>query len=406
MKLPSINAIRQSLANIKDALVDEPLTSKVDLGDVPHVPIHQPGRNGSDELQSKLPPEDSILADEEQSIIFEVPPELDDRVIRKALGQDGGSDFERLVHISGTDALGCYFPFHYQVAQHGIYLSSKGVLQLAVYCFNQQYSDDPREDISRKIHYATHAILRHEAFHFASECMAANWELMTGTACYIKASKQLQKSNGRIDDEEALANGYMLRGFRWPSSVTHGACATRSLKNFIKKQPSGYNRGVNYVTPEQYESGCRQLAFDYHKHMNVQWFAPRSSFDSLGLYPNASRIDWRRCPVILLDEGKLFAALGIVPKFIDCIPEIFETSTFTKQLDRLGTNYVKKWRATKSRLNRSTSIPGLDFKSWPPRGKGWFSVRVDGDVRAHLLNDGFSHKWSAEEVGRHGAMGH
>jgi len=127
---------------------------------------------------------------------------------------------------------------------------------------------------------------------------------------------------------------------------------------------------------------------------------------SFGLYPNASRIDWRRCPVILLDEDGLFAELGIVARFIDCIAEISETSTFRKQLDRLGSNYAKRWHVAKAKLNRSTSIPGLDFKPWPPRGKGWFSVRVDGEVRAHLLNDGVTHKWSAEEIGRHDAMGH
>src|SRR5262245_25178149 len=149
MNPPSINAIRQSLADIKDALIDEPWPSEVDLGEVPQVPIHQPQQSDAGGLESKLPPEDSALIDEEPSIIFEVPPELDDRIIREALGQDGGSDFERLVRISGTDALGCYFPFHYQIAQHGIYLSSKGILQLAVQCLNQQYSANPREDISK-----------------------------------------------------------------------------------------------------------------------------------------------------------------------------------------------------------------------------------------------------------------
>jgi hypothetical protein len=406
MKLPSITAIRRSLADIKDAVVDEPETSKVDLGVLSHVPIHQPDNPALSDPEISMPPAEGTSTDEEPSIIFEIPPRLDERLIREALGHDSGHEFERLVQINGIDALGWYYPFHYQVAQHGIYLSSKGVLQLALHCFSQHYSDDPREDISRKIQYAAHAILRHETFHFAVECMAANWELSTGTACYIKANKQLRNSAGYIEDEEALANAYMLRGFRWPNSVTYGACATRYLKNFTKRQPAGYNRGANYVTPEQYESGCRLLAFDYHNYMNVKWFAPRSAFDSLTLYPNPTRIDWRRCPVILLDEAGLFATLGIVPKFINCIAGISETPTFKKQLHRLGANYLRKWDATKTKLVRSTSIPGLDFKPWPPRGKGWFSVRVDGDVRAHLLNDDATRTWSAEEVGRHGAMGH
>jgi hypothetical protein len=65
-----------------------------------------------------------------------------------------------------------------------------------------------------------------------------------------------------------------------------------------------------------------------------------------------------------------------------------------------------KWDKTKIKLAQSTRIPSLGFKLWPPRGKGWFSVRVDRDVRAHLSNEGTNHQWRAEEIGRHDAMGH
>jgi hypothetical protein len=50
--------------------------------------------------------------------------------------------------------------------------------------------------------------------------------------------------------------------------------------------------------------------------------APRDSFDSLGLYPNVSRIDWRRCPIILADEEQVFDTLGIAVRFIDCVTAI------------------------------------------------------------------------------------
>jgi hypothetical protein len=251
MNIPTISSIRQSLADVKGALIDDPQTTKVNLGDVPHVPIHQPTDN-SVSLQLDgfdIPPKDEttspdVSTGEEPSIIFEIPPQLDDRVVKEALGRAGGRDFERMVQAEGTDALGWYFPFHYQIAQHGIYLSSRGSLELAIRCFRHKYSDDPREDVSKKIHYATHAILRHETFHFAAECMAASWELATGTPCYIQANRRLQNQAGYVEQEEALANAYMLRGFRWVSSATYGARATSSLKAFTKMQPQGYNRGT------------------------------------------------------------------------------------------------------------------------------------------------------------------
>jgi hypothetical protein len=230
---------------------------------------------------------------------------------------EGGSKFEQLIKARGTDALAWYFPFHSKIAQHGIYISSRGTLWLAERYFRRKYSDDPIENFSKKLRFAAHALLRHELFHFAVECMVANWELATGIACYIQAQEKLRSppEYRYIDNEEALANAYMIRGFRWVNSATFGAQATPSLKRFCAHQPHGYNLGNDYVPTSRYERGCRELAFAYHEKMNLNWFAPRDSFDSLGLYPNASRIDSRRCPIILADEGNTFAKYGIVSKY-------------------------------------------------------------------------------------------
>jgi hypothetical protein len=123
---------------------------------------------------------------EEPSITFEIPPELDDRTVGTALSESG-VDFESLVQVRGLDALGWHVPFHHRNAQHGIFLLGAGVLWLAQQCFKGPYSNDPHEDIARKLQYAAHAILRHETFHFAAECMSANWELAIGAPCYVTA---------------------------------------------------------------------------------------------------------------------------------------------------------------------------------------------------------------------------
>jgi hypothetical protein len=280
MRLPSIHTIRISLAEIDGALVDDPSTSPVDTGKIPCVQIHDPegGVQPTEDLLGKAPSdeENDETDNDEASIIFEIPPELDDRQVREALSQHPGRDFERLVQLNGVDALGWYLPFHQQIAQHGIYISSAGALWLAKRCFGQKYSDDVRTDISTKLHYAVHAILRHETFHFAAECMAANWELSTGAPCYLKANKELKSEAGYIEKEEALANAYMLRGFRWASSATRGAKATHSLNAVTRASPRGYNLGVDYVASARYEYGCRDLALDYHERMALNRFAPRN----------------------------------------------------------------------------------------------------------------------------------
>jgi len=416
MALPSIHRVRDSLADIPGALIDKPSTptSGVDIGDLPCVPINQPEHAEGQSSDATLArpesadqydqPEDSI--DDDTPIVFEIPPELDERTVREHLGRDQGSEFERLIEVSGTDAIGWYFPFHQTIAQHGIYISSSRALMFALRVFQRKYSEDFVENLSRQLQYAVHAVVRHEAFHFATECMAANWELATGTACYLRAREGLRGSSGYVELEEALANAYMIRGFRWQSAVTTGAQATPSLKAFCISQPAGYKDGPKYVTTAKYEATCRRLAFGYHETMSVDWHAPRMSFDALPLFPNASRIDWRRCPVILVDERNVFSLLGIVPKFINTIVIYQQTDGFQKMLHHLGSDIHKKWEQTKEKLVQSTGRGGLDFKPWPARGKGWFSVRVDRSVRAHLRQDSGSGQWYAEEIGRHDAMGH
>src|SRR3974390_3391912 len=101
--LPSINAIRGDLSRISAALVEDPRTTRGDVGDAPYVPIHDPE---SGELAS-APSEqtDEGNGDEEPTIIFEIPPELDDRAVAEALSESGGRDFEALIRLTGVDAL-------------------------------------------------------------------------------------------------------------------------------------------------------------------------------------------------------------------------------------------------------------------------------------------------------------
>jgi hypothetical protein len=299
--LPSIYAIRESLSDIPGALVGDPWTSPVDLGETRRVPIHQPEPEQGTLAGAHEKWVDNI-SEEEPTIVFEIPLELDDRRIGVALSESG-RDFEALVQTRGVDVLGWYVPFHYRNSQHGIYISSAGVLWLALQCFKGPYSENVYEEVTRKLQYAARAILRHETFHFAAECMAANWELIIGAPCYVTARNILKSSGGYVEHEEALANAYMLRGFRWESLSTRGAKATEALKRFMQNLPAGYRDGAKFVAHDHYAEGCRDLSSMYHTCMRTNWFAPRDTFDSVGLYPNISKIDWRRAPIILVDEA-------------------------------------------------------------------------------------------------------
>jgi hypothetical protein len=108
-----------------------------------------------------------------------------DADIQHVLGQDTFTEMKRLHEICGVDALGWYVTFHQRTAQHGVHIPLEGALLLAGRAFSQLPVSD-----ERKFNLAFHAILRHEIFHFAADCMAANWELATGTDVYWKAKEK------------------------------------------------------------------------------------------------------------------------------------------------------------------------------------------------------------------------
>jgi hypothetical protein len=408
MRPPAVSRIRTDLEDIEGALTGDPVTSLVDLGDIPCTPISGPDddldKPLSDSYSAEFPLDDfgDDNSADDTPITFEIPPEIDEREVKTRLGSAAGSQFQRLIEVRGTDAYGWYLPFHYRIAQHGIYISSLGALQLAFQVFNRRYSDDFSHDLKLKLQFATHAILRHEAFHFAAECMAANWELASGAACYLKTREVLRNAQGYIEDEEALANAYMLRGFRWPNATSKGARASGVLKVFCRRQPPGYSDAEKYLSTNRYLEACNRYVGHYQ--LTGTGREPPSSFDNTTLYPNALRIDWRRCPIILADEHDLLRALGIVPKFIACVSVINETDRFVSQLRKLGSLYEAKWQKTKKKLAHTTQLHGLDFKEWAPGGKNYWSVRIDRDVRAHLRFDNGT--WFADAIGRHDAMGH
>ncbi|MDP7724169.1 hypothetical protein [Mycobacterium sp. TY814] len=144
---------------------------------------------------------------------FGTPSTVTDADIWRILGEERFGALDALQQIRGIDALGWYMTFHQRSSQHGVHIPVEGVLWLVLNVF-----DKVRLPLARRIEIAFHAILRHEIFHFAADCMAANWELATGVEVYW-SSRGHQNALGHIELEEGLANAYMLRGFKHPSRL-------------------------------------------------------------------------------------------------------------------------------------------------------------------------------------------
>jgi hypothetical protein len=124
------------------------------------------------------------------------------------------------------------------------------------------------------------------------------------------------------------------------------------------------------------------------------------------LYPDPIRIDWRRCPIIVYDRLGLIKLLGIQASFFSAVTDVVETPAFRKALAKLGSRIQKLWERRKTDLARSLALTSLDFKEWKPGGPHTYSIRIDGNYRAHLHHDRQTDRWSATAIGPHKTMGH
>ncbi|KUI27326.1 hypothetical protein [Mycobacterium sp. GA-2829] len=402
---PSVRAIRSALEEVPGAIRDEPLPEDARGGEDPatEVPLWAPEdalletEAGNAPLESD--PDEGVT--DEPSVVFEVPPSVTDADIRNVLGEDRIEELRQLHQIRGTDALGWYVTFHQRRYQHGVYIPVEGVLWLVLHAF--QRVELP---VERRIELAFHAILRHELFHFEVDCMTANWELTTGVDVYWNARGFLNGS-GYIEQEEALANAYMLRGFKHPTrSLANSVGTYAALRRFCERQPPVYDHGPKVAkTRGSYLLECSWLADMYHQVSKTSWHVPHE-LDTLIFYPNPVRIDWTRCPIIVDDPVHLLQRLGIGISLFRAVEDVEETPKFQSALSKLDPKLQKQWLKRKADLARSTALKSLDFKQWKKAGPNVYSVRVDGNYRAHLRHDRDEQVWFAEAIGNHKKMKH
>lgn len=402
----SVRAIRSALDEIPGAILDEPPQPEdVGAGSDPATVVwtYDIGATavGLETLDASTDDDFDEGISDAPAVIFEVPPAVTDNDVERVLGEDRTRELLGLHRIRGVDALGWYVTFHQRKVQHGIHIPFEGVLWLAV----NGLGGVPLS-LERRVELAFHAILRHEIFHFEADCMTANWELATGVSVYWK-SRGHRNENGYIESEEALANAYMLRGFKHPTRrLANNAGTYGALKRFCEQQPAGYEDGPRYaVGLRAYLEECRYLSGMYHEVSGAYWEAPHA-FDTLLLYPDPMRIDWTRCPIIFTDAHNLQGLLGIRVSLFPAVTGIEETAAFRKKLKKVDVKRQRLWIKRKEQLGRSTALSSLDFKQWKLGGRDCYSVRVDGNYRVHLRHDRSDARWFAVEIGEHKRMGH
>jgi hypothetical protein len=334
---------------------------------------------------------------------IEIGAEIDENL--PALGGEEGERIRKSVMQYGIDALGWYSTFHATGRQWGAYISTSGI----AYMVGTAFAKLP-VPIGTKIQLAFHAILNHELFHFAADYAIAQAELAHQESWYLPAKMEFVRIEPHYcEEEETLANAYMLRAFRTMKPPLAIKGKQEALRNFTLQQPDGY-RNAYQIRKQDWSGALFSLGGAYccrsgnGAKKEALWEYP-SGYDWAPQFPILPKIDWRFCPIHLVNDGH---RLGLPPEWLNLfsqLSKIHETDSFRGCLGSMHPSIQKAWERTKNRLEQYIP-PGADFKKWAPGGPNIYSVRVNDSVRAHLEYRQPPGDWKALKIGTHKAMGH
>ena len=309
----------------------------------------------------------------------------------------------REIQTRGIDAIAWYVPFHTRVDDWGIHIP---ISNLALFAHQAFQSVDATPTVRWKL--ALRALHQHELNHFAVEYFTAVWELLHGERTFFPSLRQLRSVRyGYILLEERLANAQMIRSVRAGGAFTKVKGKTESLHAFVRTQPQGYCHARLSTPDSKFFPLIQRVLRDRVSRTRAHFPQRHDRIVLRTLVDRFPLVDWQECPVHIYDDHWHYGSTEPIAWFIHRLqPSIEESDRFKKQLARLDPTVADRWSKTKNQLLEATSSGGLDFKKWPPAGKGAYSVKVSHGLRAHLRHQASTSPWIAEEIGRHKDMGH
>ena len=357
-------------------------------------------RVGSFGRQSIDSEDDWWLEDREQ--LIQIIPDADWDSLSLPIGTVQA--IEARVRRRGMDALAWYVSFHTCCADWGVHIPVSGIAYVAAKAFASLNTP-----MATKVNLAFQALLHHELFHFATDYAMAQTELILREPWWIPARRAFaQRPRGYCELDERLANAYMLQAFRKLPRPLSVSGKQQALVDFTRQQPAGYDRAAD-VSPYAWATLLDELADEYRQSSQSGFrnnlLKPRTSYDWEAQFPIRPKVDWRNCPIYLIDDSRTCNLPNGSLLFFTHLSVIDESSGFLDRLRKLDRATQNKWNKKKDQWRDGLTV-GADFKKWTPGGEDVYSVRVDRDVRAHLRYDRQSKRFTALEIGRHKEMGH
>lgn len=276
----------------------------------------------------------------------------------------------------------------------GVYIRVDKLAEVAARVFNDRYGSSADICDTEKLRFIFLWLLNHERFHFLTDCMVGQLELLFRASLYRSKTFPLIM-------EEKMAEAFALRAL----SKQFDSNLVNALARFITRTGSeGYRDGPSAVKNGQFKSGLIDLSLFYApeipEKVGTKW--GRRAVDWAALYPDQQKV-LSQVPVYLVRERRLSSQ---PLEFIQSINEIEVSQRFEKSLRKLPPHVRSLWEACRLKLSRGTYNFARDFQKW----KGdEFSVRVGGNsgpaYRAHLRMRR-NQPWEALDIGTHKAMGH
>ena len=299
---------------------------------------------------------------------------------------------------TGIDALAWYSSFHNTRAEWGIYIPLSSLVYIARRWFKRLGLP-----LERKLQVAFQILHEHELFHFATDYMVAQWEVVLSVPCWAVLMEQKRATGTYVAEEEKLANAYMLRQLAARLSPSHYS----AVEAATLLQPPGYSEGRNCVPEEAFRVGLGELAKLYlgpqALRLGLNLSSGAAALDSF--YPLWPALDASKCPVQMIDDARGLALPPIDVTIIDRITHIEETEPFKKALLDLPHDIQKRWQKKKEQL--ATSVPRHpEFEKLKGETSDTFSIRVGLKHRAHMQPNADYSRWIAVGIGAHTEMGH
>jgi len=243
----------------------------------------------------------------------------------------------------------------------------------------------------------------HEIFHAKFDVGVLGFEAFSKKHLYLPQKFAFRKSQSH-QPEEALANANAWAFVKGMDPQRSGSQDARIkgipgisdfFFDFMKNQPNAYAR----FDEKLFELKSEAAAGVFNGQRSISARCDDLS-PWIGLHPSrtCNHSDVPEHLVVGINYSKIISPA----RFIPAVKEIRETPKF---LSDVPVGHQSFWEKTKSKLIKSSCLPGLDFKYFEPLNL--WSARVNDNFRAHFspisIPQGI---WEAVSYGSHKKMGH